>query len=167
APQGSAKGFVVPGKNGAKPRAIVTAANPKTKPWRSVVALTAELAKERAGLSEHAAIHRQYPVVVRVDFWMPRPTTAKKGPISATKKPDLDKLARSILDALTGVAFEDDSQVTALFVTKRLCGVSDLGADQRSPGAYIEIGIDAAGATSLAKSRPSRLSPAEWAALEF
>lgn len=35
-----------------------------------------------------------------------------------TTKPDLDKLTRAVLDALTGVAYKDDSQVCQLDVQK-------------------------------------------------
>lgn len=41
------------------------------------------------------------------------------GEISPTKKPDLDNIAKSILDALNGYAFADDSQVVGLYVTKK------------------------------------------------
>lgn len=36
-----------------------------------------------------------------------------------TKKPDLDNIAKAILDGLNGVAFVDDSQITCLMVSKR------------------------------------------------
>jgi len=37
---------------------------------------------------------------------------------SPCTRPDIDKLARALLDALTGVAYEDDGQVVALTVRK-------------------------------------------------
>lgn len=40
------------------------------------------------------------------------------GIIKPTKKPDCDNIAKIILDALNGVAYKDDSQVTFLAVTK-------------------------------------------------
>jgi len=33
-------------------------------------------------------------------------------------KPDIDKLCRAVLDALTGIAYADDSQVVALDASK-------------------------------------------------
>lgn len=36
-----------------------------------------------------------------------------------TKKPDIDNIAKVVLDALNGVAYHDDSQVTNLKVRKR------------------------------------------------
>jgi crossover junction endodeoxyribonuclease RusA len=34
------------------------------------------------------------------------------------RKPDLDKLVRAVLDALTGIAYEDDSQVASIKASK-------------------------------------------------
>lgn len=36
----------------------------------------------------------------------------------ATRPPDLDKLTRAVLDALTGIVWVDDRQVVALHSTK-------------------------------------------------
>lgn len=41
------------------------------------------------------------------------------GRIRPTTKPDLDNLAKSILDGMNGIVFGDDKQVHALIVTKR------------------------------------------------
>jgi crossover junction endodeoxyribonuclease RusA len=46
------------------------------------------------------------------------------------KKNDLDKLVRSTLDALSGIAFIDDCQVTNLSASKRYCNEDEVvGAD--------------------------------------
>ena len=58
-------------------------------------------------------------VIVRCDFFFARPKshykrdgTLKEGvPEAHTKRPDVDKLLRCVLDALTGIAYKDDSQV--------------------------------------------------------
>ena len=47
-------------------------------------------------------------------------------------KPDIDKLVRACLDAMTGMVFRDDSQVAALAVAKRY-------ADGRQPGVSIKV----------------------------
>ena len=61
------------------------------------------------------------PVVVAAVFTVHRPKSAPKRtrtwPTGA-RSGDLDKLARAVLDALTGVTFVDDSQVINLHVTK-------------------------------------------------
>lgn len=42
-----------------------------------------------------------------------------KGDINPTKKPDLDNIAKSILDALNGIAYYDDSQIVAMGICKK------------------------------------------------
>lgn len=43
---------------------------------------------------------------------------AIEGKIRPTKKPDTDNIAKTILDSMNGIAFEDDKQVVALLVKK-------------------------------------------------
>jgi len=43
---------------------------------------------------------------------------ALKGEIKPNKKPDLDNIAKIILDGLNGVAYTDDKQVTSLEIEK-------------------------------------------------
>ena len=56
---------------------------------------------------------------------IPKSTSKKKyeemlnGSISPTKKPDIDNIAKSILDALNKFVFKDDNQVTKLTVEKK------------------------------------------------
>lgn len=59
-------------------------------------------------------------------FFSPPKSTPKKqrinmlrGCIFPSKKPDADNIAKIVLDALNGVAYEDDSQVINLSVQKR------------------------------------------------
>lgn len=42
-----------------------------------------------------------------------------EGEIKPSKKPDIDNIAKVVLDALNGVAYKDDTQVISLAVTKR------------------------------------------------
>jgi crossover junction endodeoxyribonuclease RusA len=108
APKGSTKAFVVRG------RAVTTEDNARTRPW---AALVRDAARESAGTT--IAFPRGVPVRLTAIFDMPRPVSLPKRVIAATKKPDLDKLARAIKDAMTGVVWQDDSQVVALLVSKR------------------------------------------------
>ena len=55
-------------------------------------------------------------VQIRVDFYVKRPQRPKQ--VDPITKPDLDKLVRAVLDALTGVCFADDSQVVMLTAFK-------------------------------------------------
>lgn len=41
-----------------------------------------------------------------------------KGEILPTKKPDIDNIAKVVLDALNGIAYKDDTQVVSLEVRK-------------------------------------------------
>ena len=65
------------------------------------------------------------PIAVELVFRMARPAGhwGAKGlrasaPSSPATKPDVDKLARCTLDALTGLAFDDDSRIVRLVVSK-------------------------------------------------
>lgn len=57
------------------------------------------------------------PVHVRADFQFVKPKGTKRQ--QPTVRPDLDKLSRALLDALAGIAYENDAQVTELTVAKR------------------------------------------------
>lgn len=83
----------------------------KVKPWRHAVAT-------------HAARHFPKPVAgavhLDVEFVMPRPKAwGKDRQDPMVQRPDADKLLRSTLDGLTGVALMDDSQVTHITAHKR------------------------------------------------
>lgn len=74
----------------------------------------------------------QGPVMLEVRFAVPKPASAPKRrrtyPIKA-RSGDVDKLARAVLDALTGVAFTDDSQVIVLIVHKDFADNGWTGVD--------------------------------------
>ena len=94
-------------------------------PWRERVAL----AVHQAGWQPLAG-----PVAVDLTFVMPRPKSApKRSTPPATKRPDIDKLTRAILDAVTGIALVDDAQVVELHANKRL---ADPGCQ---PGVWITV----------------------------
>lgn len=98
-PQGSKTAYVV-GR-----RAVVTDQNrAKLKPWRAVVAA-------------HADIGRTFdcPVEVTLTFHMPKPQRPRW--TRPAVKPDIDKLARAVLDGLTdGGLIADDARVVDLHV---------------------------------------------------
>jgi crossover junction endodeoxyribonuclease RusA len=115
-PQGSTRAFVVAG------RAVTTAANPRTRPWKAAVAAVAAEARPEDWpmLS---------PIEVRARFAFTRPAAhygsgrnaGRLRPSAPTHKvsvPDVDKLLRAVLDALTGVLFVDDRQVVAVDASK-------------------------------------------------
>jgi crossover junction endodeoxyribonuclease RusA len=98
-------------------------------PWRTNVAWWAS--------QVHDGPPMDGPLSVNLVFVMPRPAaTPKRRTPAAVKKPDVDKLARAILDALTDVVWRDDSQITHLNARKRLAELDE------QPGVRIRIGPD-------------------------
>lgn len=63
-------------------------------------------------------------VVIVAEFSVPKSISKKKRDdmlrhaINPTKKPDLDNIVKSVLDALNGIAYTDDSHVTSLHIKK-------------------------------------------------
>lgn len=51
-------------------------------------------------------------------FFLPRPKALLRRSLPHTKAPDCDKLVRALLDAITGVVYRDDSQVTSIVASK-------------------------------------------------
>jgi len=115
-PQGSKRAFNRPG---AKQPTMVESAGAALKDWRAAVKYAA------------AKQCRQIRGAVKVElaFRFPRPkshfgtgrnadTMKGSAPDHHTKKPDLDKLERAVLDALTQVVIEDDSCVVVLSASK-------------------------------------------------
>jgi Holliday junction resolvase RusA-like endonuclease len=82
------------------------------------------------------ATMREIPIRVAIVFRMPRPSGhfAKNGglrpsaPGRPSVKPDIDKLARATLDALTGIVFDDDSRIVELALHKMYAVPGDEGA---------------------------------------
>ena len=75
--------------------------------WRSQIALAAK----KAGAKPHTE-----PVEIDLIFTMARPKTVTRDYPSVA--PDLDKLIRAALDALTSVAYRDDGQVVLITASK-------------------------------------------------
>lgn len=106
-------------------RGILVESSKAVGPWRQTVALHAQHAAD--GLLAG-------PLALSVDFVMPRPISApKRSTPPAVKRPDVDKLARAILDALTGIWFADDSAIVDLHARKRLAEIGE------RPGAHITL----------------------------
>lgn len=107
-PKGSARGLL----HRRTGRVIVTHDNPGTTPWQELVSLALQRGRPADGPTEAA-------VRVWLEFSLPRPKSLPKRMVHAIKKPDVDKLCRTLLDALTGVVVRDDSQVVELQAVKR------------------------------------------------
>jgi len=128
--------FFVPGKAAAQGskrhvgRGILVESSKEVGPWRERVALAAHQVMDGTG---------SYigPVRVTVRFVMPRPKSAPKTRyVYAAKRPDLDKLVRAILDAITDVCIADDAQVVELIASKELASSVD---GELQVGAHITV----------------------------
>lgn len=114
-PKGSTRAFV------RKGRAIVTADNPRGRPW---AALVADAARQVLGPDHRGpgAATLPFPagvaVVVGLRFILPRPRSLPKRVRFQTHRPDLDKLVRAVLDPLTGLLWADDGQVVDVSASK-------------------------------------------------
>jgi crossover junction endodeoxyribonuclease RusA len=103
-------------RQGDKLRATITHSSKKVLPYRHAIAQVAVVRKQETGF---ATIPRNVGVILRVSFHLKRPKSLAKKQEAHTKRPDVDKLARSCLDAISGILFEDDAQVMCLVATKR------------------------------------------------
>lgn len=122
APQGSKKGYY----NKHIGRVQLVESSAKVKPWREAV----KQAALDALTEQQPAYPRDWPMSVTITFTLPRPKghyrtgrnahlLRDSAPIAPASKPDLDKLVRSTLDALTAAGvYVDDSQVVELHVAK-------------------------------------------------
>lgn len=131
APQGSKSAFPNP-RTG---RIRMVESSKQVKPWRAAIV---------AAWLEAGHPQLEGPVEVVLTFRLPRPkghyrTGRFAGLLRAMaprwpwRKPDLDKLVRAALDALsTAGAYEDDARVVALHAWKEY-------ADDGDPGAVIRV----------------------------
>ena len=108
-------------------------ASRKVAPWREAVVGEAQ----RLG---YAGMRIDEPVVVRITFYLPRPSSHRgarglrpSAPVWPAKVPDLDKLARSTLDGLVQAAvLSDDARVVVIHARKTY-------DDEQAAGALIHI----------------------------
>lgn len=113
-PQGSMRAFIPKGWG----RAVLTSSNKKLKSWRQDVSLIASESMAIYGIRGSKPWARPYPVSVDVIFCFQKPKSTPKRILWKTTKPDLDKLIRGLFDAMTGICFEDDSQVHRVSAVK-------------------------------------------------
>ncbi|HEX4683627.1 MAG TPA: RusA family crossover junction endodeoxyribonuclease [Gemmatimonadaceae bacterium] len=139
--KGSTRAFVPKGWT----RPIITNTNRNAKSWEALVAEAANRALTGRGQLFHGAIE------LAIAFYLPRPKSLPRTKtVPHIKAPDVDKLARCCVDALSGVVFRDDAQVTELIVSKQYAAIGE------SPRAIVTIEplsaaeqLPAAGAAAL------------------
>jgi len=106
-PQGSTRAFV-PKSGRMMGRPVITTTAKGLAAWRTLVAL-------RAQEFNDPAFPIEGPVSLKLRFFLPRPKSEpKRRATFPDRKPDLDKCARGVLDALTGICYRDDAQVVFL-----------------------------------------------------
>lgn len=108
--------------------------NSALKGWEKTVRVSAMVKKAKP---------IEGPIEIRLSFFLPRPKAhfgtgrnagkvKPSAPKNHTSKPDVDKLARAVLDGLTGTAWGDDAQVETITATKQY-------AEQDKERAEVEI----------------------------
>lgn len=126
-PQGSTRAFIKGG------RPVITTDTKGLHEWRDAIAWEARQARRERPMLVGA-------VSVTATFAIARPKAHLRAdgepktsaPEHPAKRPDIDKLARAALDALTGVLFADDALVVHLDVWKAY-------ADDVDPGVTIHV----------------------------
>lgn len=148
----SAVVFTVPGipaPQGSKTRTKfggMREANKNTRPWRDTVAWHARQADTNR-------LPMLGPVRVYVNFTFPRPKShyTGKGALSSSAtfhkstKPDLDKLVRALLDALTDAqVFRDDGQVAYVSAQKHYGDQPGMSVEVKpfTPSGEASVGVD-------------------------
>lgn len=127
APQGSKRPYSTPGG-----KTVMVESSKAVKPWREAV--------KWACIEQARDIQIAGAVVVQIIFTMPKPKSAPKSRVTfPDRKPDIDKLVRSTLDAITQVGLiEDDARIVQLWTAKVFPGEHKLSLPV--PGAVIMIG---------------------------
>lgn len=115
---------------------VMTESSKAVRPWREAV--------KAAALATGSSMLR-CPVEVGMDFYFKRPrshygtgrnalTVKRSAPWRPKGKPDLDKLARAAMDALTDAGiWDDDAQVVTAVLTK------NYALSGQAPGAIIRV----------------------------
>lgn len=138
--QGSMRAFVPRGRS----RPIITDSNKNLRGWRQLVSESAHRAILQLPEAERAPLRDG--VRLTIAFYLPRPKSLSAKVTAHTKRPDLDKFVRAVTDALTQIAFGDDSQVCDLVAMKRYA------AEGTTPRAEIWV-ESTAGVAALARKQ--------------
>ena len=127
-PQGSTKSFYIKKLN----RVVTTHGNKNTNRWRERIAHEAQCTDEARPCTFFTDDRRQgYDVQLSFVFTKPK-STPKKFKLN-TKRPDLDKLIRAVLDGITDVLIPDDALVVSITASK------SYGDCNQPPGLKIKV----------------------------
>lgn len=106
----------------------MTSSNKNLNGWRQSVRNEAQHAVEQHTWA--LARRKDEAIELSIDFDFLKPASKSKKVTQMTTRPDLDKLVRAVGDALTGILYEDDSQVVLVRARKQYA---------LSTGARIEV----------------------------
>lgn len=118
--------FMVPGEPTGKARPRVYRVNGQTRTTTPEKTLSYENLVKWI-VSESMQVEKltgEIEANIKAFYSIPKSMTKKnrqlieEGKLHPTKKPDLDNVAKIILDALNGIAYKDDSQVVRLHIEK-------------------------------------------------
>lgn len=138
APQGSKRAF----RNKHTGRIHQVESSARVAPWRSDVRDAALSAMGYRVDGDPIADPLAGPVTIRLTFRMPRPkghfgsgrnagAVRLTAPAHPAGKPDVDKLARAVLDAITGIVIADDALVVQLDARKEYASLFQPGCEIR------------------------------------
>jgi crossover junction endodeoxyribonuclease RusA len=114
--------FIVPGRPATKGSTVSFFAKRSHRiVTKTDSAIGKAWAKDVAWIAQQAGVEKVpkgqgVAIIVIYEFPWPQRATLRLAPCV---RPDCDKLARALLDALTGIAYDDDGQVVSLTVHKR------------------------------------------------
>jgi Holliday junction resolvase RusA-like endonuclease len=117
--------FTITGPPTAKERPRFTSINGKVRAYTPKKSASyTNLVKLEA--QKHITKPIEGPVGLYIHFYLPRPKrliwkTKQMPAIYTDKRPDIDNLAKSVIDGLNNIAFRDDGQIAMLHIQKRYC----------------------------------------------
>lgn len=130
---------ITPAPQGSKrwlPNGRLVEQSSQLRPWRQAVSEAALQARRAEGMD----CCLDGPLSVALVFLFARPAShyGRRGlrpsaPLYKVSTPDIDKLSRAVLDAITHVLIRDDAQVVSLSAAKRYASADEL------PGAIVTL----------------------------
>ena len=98
------------------------------KRWRQAVYIEA-----RQAIKSGQFFSDEDPVAMSLIFSLPKPKSVKQ--MLPFRKPDVDKLARAVCDALSGTLYKDDARIVRLIASKRYCQKGE------APGVHVTCSL--------------------------
>ncbi|WP_373116429.1 RusA family crossover junction endodeoxyribonuclease [Holdemania massiliensis] len=117
--------FEVQGEPKAKARPRVTRSGIAYTPKNTILYENLVRTSFQQYYPDHIPIDCEVEAIITAYFSIPKSASQRKkelmnfGLISPTKKPDLDNIAKAVLDSLNGIAYKDDSQIVSMWVVKK------------------------------------------------